>query len=459
MAAAASGQDLTKRAKPQQGPIALINARVHPVSGPVIADGYVLFEAGKIVEVGPMVAEAGPDGGQGRSKVFMATVRQVDVQGKHVYPGFIGSYTQMGLAEIASVRATRDFNETGETTPEVVASVAINPDSNLITVTRSNGVLVCGTFPGGGLVPGRASVMQMEGWTSEDMTLKREAGLVVGWPFMRTVRAPWMDKSEDEQLKDIRTALERIRDVFRSATGYARSKAADGDKQPTDLRWEAMRPYITGASPQGMVYIEAADYDQIMAALAFAKEFELKVTLVGGRDAPMAAKLLKERDIPVIVGTTQAMPKRDDSPYDEVYTMPAKLHASGVRFAIASGEETAHERNLPYVAAMAVAHGLPWEAGLRSITLSAAEILGVADRVGSLDKGKDATLIVTDGPAMEVTTNVTMAFIGGREIDLRNKQTELADKYRDKYRSANPGAPVPAPAPAAAPALRPADGR
>ena len=168
----------------------------------------------------------------------------------------------------------------------------------------------------------------------------------------------------------------------------------------------------------------------------------------------MAAKLLKERDIPVIVGTTHAMPKRDDAAYDEVYTMPAKLHAAGVRFAIASGEETAHERNLPYVAAMAVAHGLPWEAGLRSITLSAAEILGVADRVGSLDKGKDATLIVTDGPAMEVTTNLTMAFIGGREIELRNKQTELADKYREKYRNAKPGAGAPA-----APAAKPVDAR
>ncbi len=424
----ATAQDLTRRAAPQAGAIALVSGRVYPVSGPVIADGYVIFDNGLITDVGVMEA-AGT-----LPKSVAATVRRIDVTGKHIYPGFIGSYTQMGLAEIASVRATRDFDETGGVTPEVVASVALNPDSNLLTVTRSNGVLLCGTFPTSGIVPGRASVIQLEGWTSEDLTIKRDAGLIVGWPFMRTIRATWMDKGDDEQQKDIRLNLERIRDIFRSASAYVRVKSVDEQKQPTDLRFEAMRPYVTGATPQGTVFIEASDYDQIMAAIAFAREFSLKIVIVGGRDAPMAAKLLKERQIPVIVGTTHGFPKRDDSPYNEAYTMPLKLHEAGVTFSIASGEETQHERNLPYVAAMAVSHGLPWDAGLRSITLSAAEILGVADKVGSLDKGKHATLIVTDGPAMEVTTNVTMAFIQGRQIDLRNKQSELADKYREKYK-------------------------
>ena len=427
-AGVATAQDLTRRAAPQSGPIVLIGGRVYPVSGPVIPDGYVVFDNGLITDVGAMQS-----GGLLPTSVASGAL-QVKVIGKHVYPGLIGSYTQMGLTEIASVRASRDFDETGGTTPEVVASVAINPDSNLLTVTRTNGVLLCGTFPTSGIIPGRASVIQLEGWTSEDMTIRRDAGLIVGWPFVRTIRAPWMDKGDDEQQKDIRANLERIRDIFRSAGAYVRTKAADDQKQPTDLRLEAMRPYITGATPQGTVFIEASDYDQIMSAIAFAREFSLKIVIIGGRDAPMAAKLLKERQIPVIVGTTHGFPKRDDSPYNESYTMPAKLHEAGITFAIASGEETPHERNLPYVAAMAVSHGLPWDAALRSITLSAAEILGVADKVGSLDKGKHATLIVTNGPAMEVTTNVTMAFIQGRQIDLRNKQTELADKYREKYK-------------------------
>ena len=424
----ATAQDLTRRAAPQSGPIVLVGGRVYPVSGPVIADGYVVFDNGLITDVGPMQA------GGSLPPSVASTTQRVNVTGKHVYPGFIGSYTQMGLTEIASVRATRDFNETGEATPEVVASVAVNPDSNLLTVTRTNGVLLCGTFPTSGVIPGRASVIQLEGWTSEDMTIKRDAGLIVSWPFMRSVRAPWMDKGDDEQQKDIRANLERIRDVFRSAGAYVRARAAEGDKQPTDLRFEAMRPYVTGATPQGTVFIEASDYDQIMSAIAFAHEFSLKIVIVGGRDAHMVAKLLKERQIPVIVGSTHGFPKRDDSPYNEPYTTPSKLHEAGINFAIASGEETPHERNLPYVAAMAVSHGLPWDAALRSITLSAAEILGIADKVGSLDKGKHATLIVTDGPAMEVTTNLTMAFIQGRQIDLRNKQTELADKYREKYK-------------------------
>ncbi|MCA3005437.1 MAG: amidohydrolase family protein [Planctomycetaceae bacterium] len=450
-AASATAQDLTRRAKPQEMPIAVVNASVHPVSGPPIPNGFVRFADGKISEVGSM------EGG----RMFTADTVIIDAAGKHVYPGLIGPYTQLGITELGSVRATRDFNEAGDITPEVYAAVAVNPDSTLLPVTRTNGVLAAGVFPTGGTMPGRASAIVMEGWTWEDMTVKRDLGLVVSWPFMRTVRAAWMDRSEEEQLREIRTSLERIRETFRTAQAYADRKAAAPDTTPTDVRYEAMRsvmpargPSSDPASPGPLtppalpLFVEAADYDQITSAIAFSKQFGVRIIIVGGRDAPLCADLLKANNIPVIISGTHVMPKRDDSDYDEPYRLPARLHAAGIPFAIASGEETPHERNLPYVAGMAAAHGLPRDVALRAITLSAAEILGIADTLGSLQPGKSATLIITDGDPLEVGTNVERAFIRGSEITLRNKQTDLADKYREKYTPGSPAAPKPADAPA-----------
>jgi len=426
-------QDLTKRAKPQEMPIAITNAVIHPVSGPPIARGYVLFDKGLITEVGPM-----DDG-----RVFIATVRQIDATGKHVYPGMISPYTQLGLAEIAAVRASRDSNEAGDISPEAVAASAVNPDSTLLPVTRSNGVLCAGVFPAGGSIPGRASVIQLEGWTPEQLTIKRDAGLVVSWPLMRTITALWMDKSAEEQERDIRSRTRAIRDAFTTARSYLAARKADPASLPVDLRWEAFAgTFGPDAKTRTPVFIEANEYDQITAALAFAQEFGLRIVIIGGNDAPLAAAELKRLDIPVICNSTHRVPRRDDSAYDEAYTLPARLAKAGIRFALASGEETPHERNLPYVAAMAVAHGLDESLAIRSITLSAAEILGVDAFIGSLAPGKHATLIITDGPAMEITTNTTAAFIQGMEIDLRNKQSALAEKYIEKYkdpRFAKPG--------------------
>lgn len=363
--------------------------------------------------------------------MFAATIRQIDAKGKHVYPGLISPITQLGIEEIASVRATNDFNEVGSITPEVTPAVSVNPDSTLLPVTRTNGVLIAGVFPKGGVLPGRISVIQLDGWTSEDMTIKRDCGQLIAWPLTRTVRAPWMDRSEDDQQRDIRQSLERIRDALRSAKAYIDLKAAE-PTTPTDLRWEAMRDVLAGKLP---VFIEAQDFDQITAALLFAQEFKLRPVIVGGRDAPLCAELLKKLDAPVIVtGTYRVTPRRDDSAYDEQFALPARLKAAGIRFAIASGEETPHERNLPYCAAIAAAHGLTSTEALRAVTLDAATILGIDSRVGSLAPGKDATIIITDGDPLEVSTVVSQAFIQGRAIDLGNKQSALAEKYREKYK-------------------------
>lgn len=441
-----AAQDLGRKAPPQAGPIALVGGRVVPVSGPVIERGYVLFDAGIIREVGPLPRAGGFDAG----------VEQFDASGKFVYPGLIVPYTQIGLTEIAAVRATLDMAETGQAAPEVRANVAVNPDSWLFPVARSNGVLTAGVFPTtqfggllsyfeapGGLVPGRPSVMTFDGWTWEDMTVLEDAGLAINWPQARPVIAWWMDRSEEDQQRDIDRARRVLDDLVTGAKRYAAAKAVD-PSSPTDLRFEAMKPLFAAGAQRRPVFITANDQDQITQAVGFCERHELDCVLVGAYDAPAVLDLLKRHNVSVILTGTYRFPKRDDAPYDEAYILPLALEQAGIRWCISSGEEAANDRNLPYSAALAVAHGLPREAALRGLTLNAAKILGVGDKLGSIEPGKKATLFVSDGDILEVETNVHAAWIDGRRIDLRNKQTELEAKYREKYRQLGPPPVAPA---------------
>jgi len=429
----AQAQDLTHKAPPQAGPIAIVGATIHPVSGPDIPDGLVIFDGGRITTVATAEQRAGIR--------LSSDVKIIDGAGKHVYPGLIAPSTQMGLTEIQAVRASRDMNEVGfqGVTPEVRPATSVNPDSWLIPVTRSNGVLTCAVMPTGGAIPGRVSVIRMDGWTSEEMAIVADAGLVIDWPWMRAVNSRWMDQSEDEQRRTMNRQLQTIEGAFDAAEAYfAAKKAAGSNPPPADLRWEAMaRVMGEGRKGRDPVFINASDYDQIVAAIAFAQRRGLKPVIVGGRDAPMCAAMLKEAGAGVILQGTFAMPRRDDSPIDDAYTIAVKLEEAGVTWCMSSSEETAHERNLPYATALAVAHGLDKDAALRGVTLNAAKILGIEGSLGSIEPSKNATLLVTDGNPLEITTRIEHAFIDGREIDLSNKQTELNKKYRERYRQLN----------------------
>ena len=429
--ASALAQDLTPKAPPQTQLIAIVHATIHPVSGPEIADGAIWFDKGIIVHVGTWADWADL---KARAR-FASAPKEIDATGKQIYPGLFGPYTQQGLVEIQAVQATNDTRETGSITPEVRATVAVNPDSTVIPVTRANGVLLAGVFPEGGIIPGRCGVIRMDAWTRPEMTVRDDSGVVLRWPNMRPVNAWWNNRSDEEQLKEIKANLDAITKVFDVAQAYALAKAAD-PSSPTDLRWEAMRGVFPNGeeAPAGALFVQASDIDQINAAVTFCADRGVRCVLVGGRDAALCAPLLKEHHVSVLVSGTFVMPRRDDAPYDDGYSLPKRLYDAGIPFAIAGGDETAHERNLPYAAAMAAAHGLPQEVAIRAITLSPAEMLGVADHYGSLEEGKSATLIVTTGNPLEVETNVTRAFIDGREINLSNKQTELAKKYRERYR-------------------------
>lgn len=425
----ATAQDLTHKAPPQTRPVLVTGATIHPVSAPEIADGVLYFNDGEIKGVHTAAEWAEIV----KTALFAEPFHTIDGKGLHVYPGLISPWSQLGLTEIQAVRQTRDTSETGDVTPEVIAANAVNPDSTLVPVTRSNGVLLAGTFPAGGLISGRGSVIRLDGWTNRDMTVVEAAGLVLRWPTMRTFTAWWMDRSDSDQQKEIAAALVRVREVFDTAEAYHKAREAEAGT-PIDLRWEAMRGLWSSEEPLRL-FIHANDLDQINAAVAFCAERNLRCVIVGGRESDRCADLLKAHNVPVIIsGGTFMLPRRADSDYDDAYTLPKRLKDAGVVFTLAGGDDTAHERNLPYAAALGVAHGLAHDDALRAITLDAAAILGVDDLYGSLEVGKSATILVTTGSPLEVTTHIRHAFIDGREIDLSNKQSKLYEKYRERYR-------------------------
>lgn len=406
----------------QDHPIALLGATIHPVSGPEIPNGTVVFDKGRVHFLGAGAA-------------VPADAERIDVSGKQIYPGLIDPYSIIGLSELEAVRATNDYAEVGQNTPNVKAQVAVNPESEPIPVTRSNGVLLALVAPRGAGLRGTSALMMLDGWTWEDMTLAAPVAMHMNWPGMVITagQGRFGGEPEEKQKENRARALRVIRDTFDEARAYWKAKkaAGRGAGPDEDARWEAMIPVLEGRMP---LVVEADEIQQIQAAVAFADEQKIKLILYGGYDSPRCAELLKRHDVPVIVRILDRLPGRRYEAYDAAFTVPERLRQAGVRFCIANGGGFWNERNLPYEAAKAVAFGLPRDEALKSITLYPARILGVADRVGSLEVGKDATLIVTDGDPLETPTHVEMAFLQGRKVDLQDKQKVLWKKYQERYR-------------------------
>ena len=404
-------------------PLLLRGATVHTVSGADLPATDVLLQDGKIAAIGvTLVVPAG------------ATI--VDVTGKHIYPGLISAYTGMGLTELGSVRGSVDLAETGLLNPNARAQPALNADSEHIPVSRSNGILTALSVPlTTGLVAGTSTLIRMDGWTWEDLTLRSAAALHVYWPRLTVNRDPSFPRPAGEQQKTIDENVRKIRDAFATARAYLKAKEGAGKPIDSDSRWEAMIPVLKGDLP---VFVHATEMTQIESAVAWAKTEKLKITLVGGLDAWRVLDLLKANDIAVIVSPVTALPLRREDPFDAPFTNPAKLHAAGVRFCIANNGASAEmgtmaDRNLPYEAGKAASYGLPPAEALKAITLYAAQILGVGAELGSIEIGKRATLIVTDGDPLEIPTRVEQAYIDGARIDLSNRHLRLYEKYQKKY--------------------------
>ena len=425
-------------------PVAIVGATIHTMSGPPIAGGVVVVDGRTIAAVGRPQDVAIPSGAQ-----------RIDAGGLDLYPGFIDANTTLGLTEIGAVRATNDISEVGTLNPNARAEVAVNPSSELIPVTRANGVLLALTAGRGGLISGTSALIALDGWTWEEMTVKAPVAMHVQWPGMGLDRSPEA-KKEEEQIEAREKQLRELREAFAAAAAYWRGRQAEGKagvpRHDEDVVWAAMRPVVERKIP---VAVEANDLMQIRAALDWSAEAGVDLILTGARDAWRVAGELARRRIPVILDPVNALPAREFEPYDTPYAAAAKLQAAGVPVLFSTGAGSfgaANARNLPYEAAKAVAFGLPHDAAIRSLTLTAAEVLGVADRLGSIDPGKDATLILVEGDPLETAgTQVRRAWIAGREIDLHeNRHQRLYEKYNSR--------PKPAAAPAAIAAPRPGAG-
>ncbi len=406
----------------QSTALVLAGADLHTVSHGIVERGEILIRDGRIAAIGSRV-EAPPG------------AERVQLDGKRIYPGLIAAQSVLGLSEVSAVRATNDFAEAGAITPEVRAESAVNPDTELWPVARANGVLTALIVPragNDGVISGRSALMQPDGWTAEQMTVKAPAAMHLHWPTART--PAWMPAAARERAAEsARTKRDALERAMREARAYATAKAA-GDGLAEDLRWEAMRPVLDGTMH---LFVHAESAVAIREALAFAEREQLRIVLVGGGDAWRFAATLAARDIPVVLGSSHNTPMRRWEGHDTVYAAAARLAAAGVRLVIANDGDSmasSNERNLPYQAASYAAFGLGTEAALRAITLAPAELLGVADRLGSLEPGKEATLFVTDGDVLDGRSRVERAWIRGRAIDLSSRHTRLYEKYQRKYR-------------------------
>lgn len=392
----------------------LLNGTLHVGNGTVIENSAVAMQHGKIL----WTADA-------RVIRLDGTAKVIHVSGKHIYPGFIAPNTTLGLSEIELVRATNDMSEVGEFNPNTRALIAYNTDSRVIPTVRSNGVLIAQSVPVGGRIAGTSSVFRLDGWNWEDAVLKTDDGVHLNWPVMVQRTGWWAEPGTSNENKDYEKQVRAIYDFFEQAQAYCH-----GEPEKENLRFEAMRSVFD--STQNL-YVHVDYVRDILAASDFARKFGVKMVVVGGRDAWMVTGELKANNIPVILQRNHSLPSNPEDDIDLPYKTPKLLHDAGVTFCM-SDDGFWQQRNLMFNAGTAVAYGLPYEEAVRAITSSAASILGIADRVGTVEEGKDATLIVSSGDALDMRTNkIEIAFINGEQIVLKNHQDENYERYMRKY--------------------------
>lgn len=403
------------------------NARVVTVSGADIDNATVVISNGRIASVG--AGGTAPSGAQ-----------EIDGRGLIVYPGMIDLGTNMGLGEISSVGATQDTSELGDMNPNIATIWSVNPHSNHINVTRVAGVTSALALPSGGIISGQAALINLAGSSPREMAVSPTAALVVEFPrigggggFAAFLQAQQGVTPDALAARDRR--IDQLRQLLRDAEAYGRAQDAyakdpkNVERPPSDLKLAALVPYVRGERP---VIFRAERDREIRAALNFAQEMKLKAVVIGGSETWKTAQLLKERNVPVILDSVLNMPLREDDPYDSLYENASKLQAAGVRFCISTGDSGAHVRDLPFHAGMAAAYGLPKSEALKAVTLYPAQILGVSDRLGSVEQGKVANLVVTDGDLLEARTSVRYLFIAGRQIPLVSRHTMLSDQFKDR---------------------------
>ena len=409
-------QETVYPAPVQKEIITLTNATIHVGNGQIISNGNVVITNGKITEVGTSTSAAG---------------KIIDCKGKHIYPGLILTSSELGLVEVPSVRATIDVAELGEINPSIRAIVAYNTDSKVINTLRPNGILLANIVPDGGLISGSSSVVQLDGWNWEDAAYKMDGAIHFRMPSLLTrTRGRGFGGGQQPPVDPIKRGLEQIENVkafFREAKAYLAEPAHDN----TNLKYEAVKGLF---SKKQKLFIHCNIVKEMLLAVDFVKEFGFDVVIEGGIDSWQIAGILKQNNIAVVLNQLHSLPTMVDDDIDQPFKTPAMLQKAGILFSINDDDENSRNRNLPFNAGTAAAYGLSKEEALSAITLNAAKILGIADKTGSVETGKDANIVVSDGDILDMSTNnITYAFIQGRQISLDNKQKQLFEKYKYKY--------------------------
>jgi imidazolonepropionase-like amidohydrolase len=427
---AAAQTPTTSPASAAPGAYAITHAKIFTLAGAPIENGTLVIRAGKIVAVG--------EGLQ-----IPSDAQVIDGQGLQVYPGLFDAVTQMGLREIGAVSATVDETETGDFNPDVVAATAVLPSSEHITVTRAAGITEVlavpasggmDSFGSSGFVGGQASAIHMAGWTINDMLIKKSAAMVINWPSIETRSFDFStfsvkEKPFTEAKQEYEKQVNELADWVERARHYAQAMGHAGPADyNADVRLESMAPVVRGQLP---VLIFADQARDIRNAIEFCDKQKLKMILAGGTEAYKVKDLLRSKNIPVILRPVLTELQAQDDPYDRILSQPAELAAAGVKFAFASFDNS-FARRLGQNAANAVAHGLSYDEALKAITIYPAQIFGLSDQLGTLENGKVANLIVTNGDPLELTTDVRYLFIRGQLTSMDNKQLRLYEKYKNR---------------------------
>jgi len=405
-------------AKAQNRPVLVVGGTVHTATGAVIENGAVAFADGKITYVG--AASGAP--------ADLKTMEVVNAAGKHVYPGFILPNSRVGLVEIESIRATVDFDEQGDYNPNVRSLISYNTDSEHIPAYRYSGILLAEAAPVGGVVAGTSSVMQMDGWNWEDAVHTKDVAIHLNWPGMQKVRFDFETFSRiSENNPDYGKNVEEVSAFFNDAIGYSKLSAKE-----VNLKFEAMQGLFSGAQT---LVIHAGKAKEVVDAVLFAESKGVKrMTVACGDEAISIAGFLKEHNIGVIVPSIHSLPVRDDEDIDLQYSMAAILSKAGIKVAFSHTGSLGTGRNLPFYAGTSVAHGMDKTEALKALTIYPAQMLGIDKVAGTLEVGKDATLFISAGDALDFRGNqLTDAFIGGKRIVLDNKHQELYRRYSEKY--------------------------
>lgn len=399
------------------GPLSIVGATAHIGNGQVVENSLIIIENGRITSVGSATQ------GQPQGEVIQA-------QGHHVYPGFIAPNSTLGLVEIDAVRASDDEDELGDFLPHVRSLIAYNAESKVVESMRPNGVLVGQITPRGGRISGTSSIVQFDAWNWEDAVLYEDDGIHLNWPSSVRRGRWWM--GEDPGIKPNKAYQEEIDEM---GTFFANARAyVSGPRNQAHLPFAAMEKIF---NQQAKLFVHADGEREIIDLLNFVDAQALKnVVLVGGANAHKVAPQLVQRNIPVLVGRVHNRPAQADDDYDQPYKLAHLLHEAGVLVGLESSGsmERMNTRNLPFYAGTVVAHGADKEEALQMITSNTAQILGIDDRLGTLEEGKEATLFISQGDALDMRTNkITRAFIQGRDISLETHQTELARRYSEKF--------------------------